>query len=337
MTALWLALGKIGGLALIGGLIDLAMRRSEKDRLNDWLIKWWDRFDSVEWSNFGRKEAELAVELLDRIVASRLWSWKRWRFVLTVCAGTYVLMLLWTMIRLYFANGLYVPAANPPSVRLFPLTPFDPLMRITDNDIVAILVQAVSFALSFSLTRALSQLVIRVSVNSLATVCAFLVLIALQLFFFQVWTAHVVPHLVETITGVRGLVNVLNGRSNASYLEIVDRLHILLTHVPANSTIFFNPLDLLGYEHVGRLSGTGYSMATFARRGYALTLDYLAFLPRILLSFVFLGSFLFRPLIQAPSSRLWAGMIDAKLPVFATVFGTTGAIVTFIHSLTHSG
>jgi hypothetical protein len=55
----WLeALAALGGFAAIGGLIDLAMCKSEKARLKTKLEDWWLRFDDVKQSNFGRKEAE---------------------------------------------------------------------------------------------------------------------------------------------------------------------------------------------------------------------------------------------------------------------------------------
>jgi hypothetical protein len=74
MDVLWIALGKVGGLAAVGAAIDFLMRKGEKDRLNDWLIGWWVRFEDVKWTNFGRKDAEFAVGILDRYAGARLWS-----------------------------------------------------------------------------------------------------------------------------------------------------------------------------------------------------------------------------------------------------------------------
>ena len=54
----------IGGLAGIGALNDLAMyKKPEKDKLKALLEDWWLRFTDVKWSNFGRAEAELAVQM----------------------------------------------------------------------------------------------------------------------------------------------------------------------------------------------------------------------------------------------------------------------------------
>ena len=78
------ALKAIGGATAIGGLIDLGMYKADKEKLKDWLETWWLRFTDVKWSNFGRKEAELAIQILDRWAGARLWSWKRWRFSIVV-------------------------------------------------------------------------------------------------------------------------------------------------------------------------------------------------------------------------------------------------------------
>jgi hypothetical protein len=57
----------LAGFAAIGGLIDFAMYKSEKEKLKARLEDWWLRFDDLKWSNFGRAEAELAVDILDRV------------------------------------------------------------------------------------------------------------------------------------------------------------------------------------------------------------------------------------------------------------------------------
>jgi len=79
VAELWIALGKIGGLAMVGGLFDLALRKAEKDRISNWMTAWWYRFDSLKWRNFGKAEAAFAIELIDRYAGKSLWSRRRWR------------------------------------------------------------------------------------------------------------------------------------------------------------------------------------------------------------------------------------------------------------------
>jgi hypothetical protein len=55
---------------------------------------------------------------------------------------------------------------------------------------------------------------------------------------------------------------------------------------------------------------------------------------RLIFAAVFFSSFVFRPLVQEPISRIWAGLIDSDRPVFATLFGTAGAIVVLVQAVT---
>ena len=58
-----------------------------------------------------------------------------------------------------------------------------------------------------------------------------------------------------------------------------------------------------------------------------LLLDIIANGLRIAFALVFLSSFVFRPLIQEPVSRLWYGAMDSGKPIFTTRFGLLGAFV----------
>lgn len=48
---------------------------------------------------------------------------------------------------------------------------------------------------------------------------------------------------------------------------------------------------------------------------------------RILFALVFLSSFVFRPLIQEPVSRLWYGAMNSGKPFFTMVFGAIGTLI----------
>ena len=86
------------------GLIDLAMYQGEKDRLKARLEDWWLRFTDVRWSNFGRREAELAIEIIDRRAGPRLWSWRRWRFAAYVSIAVAVLTAVWVCLRALWSD-----------------------------------------------------------------------------------------------------------------------------------------------------------------------------------------------------------------------------------------
>lgn len=89
------AIAAIGGFAAIGAFIDFLMSRSKKDKLKAALEDWWLRFEDIRWGNFGRKEAELTVAVLDRWAGPRLWSWRRWLFSLSVTLFAATVSTLW--------------------------------------------------------------------------------------------------------------------------------------------------------------------------------------------------------------------------------------------------
>ena len=81
------------------------------------------------------------------------------------------------------------------------------------------------------------------------------------------------------------------------------------------------------------LSHTKFTVTIVWLYAFKVAMDIVANGLRILLALVFLSSFLFRPLIQAPISRLWYGAMASDRPVFTLLFGATGAIIGAIQLL----
>src|SRR5258708_3604158 len=145
------AVSAIGGVAGVGGVVDFFIIRREQEQLRDWMTNWWVRFEDVKWSNFGRKESEQAIAMLDRLAGARLWSVKRWKFVGTTSLG---LMLL---VAIVLVVGLATPFAESSDtpVRSF----FDAATnywQVTDFHIASVLV-AVAPCLPLALPIPLSR------------------------------------------------------------------------------------------------------------------------------------------------------------------------------------
>jgi hypothetical protein len=49
---------------------------------------------------------------------------------------------------------------------------------------------------------------------------------------------------------------------------------------------------------------------------------------RLILSIVFVGSFLLKPLVMRPVSLLWARIIESEKPVFTLTFGGAAAFAS---------
>ena len=162
------ALAAFGGLTAVGAVIDFMMYPKEREKLKRHLEDWWLRFSYVCWSNFGRKEAEAAIEALDAWAGARLWSWKRWRFASITCLVVFQLAVVWTLFRVVLA---FVWDALPGGLTT---------KQIGYSVVSAALFVAtvlVSFALSITATRLIASAAAFLSRNALSTIAVFMAIL----------------------------------------------------------------------------------------------------------------------------------------------------------------
>jgi len=293
------ALKAVGGLTAIGVLIDLAMYKAEKKKLQDWLETWWLRFTDVRWSNFGRKEADLAVQILDRWAGPRLWSWKRWRFSVIVSLSVFVVMFLWVWLQVtWHGDSIDFVEGNSSTIRLIFV------------DIYYLAATTVAFALSLTVTRFIAKYAARVSNSAILCAMSFSVLLALHLALFWFW-GPVLHTYLEPIP--LALLDWLadDGRSLKAILDEVLGGGLFIA-------TYYWPAPFIKY------SGAGISDILEAQ---SIGMDFCANGLRILFALVFLSSFVFRPLIQEPVSRLWYGAMNSGKPFFTMLFGAIGTLV----------
>ena len=335
MDELWIAVGKIGGFAALGALIDLAMRKGERKHLKDWLIVWWDRFDSVNWHNFCRKEAQLAIQILDSSVGRHFWSWKR--LVIVLAVGALASMAATTLSTYSIARAL------PPNSPAAPSWTHVLEQTISGTAQLAWFTGVLcTFALSMSVNRAISSVAASVASRPSRSILVFSALLLLHVLLFIFWTS-IVLHVVNLF--VLAFANYLFGSLDAKHiypalLEGVvpwwksftweSHFRGLFVLIPgdlqklweATSKGMADSLQMIKlWESVAR----AVTESTFER-----ILGFLAYGMRIAFTLVFLSSYVFRPLIQEPVSRLWAGMIDADKPVFTTLLTIVGVVLALL-------
>src|SRR5262245_4876441 len=319
MEALWIALGKIGGLAAIGGLIDLGLRKKEKERLKHWMIVLWDRFDSVKWSNFGQEEAKAAIRIIDRVAGRRLLSVRTWLFTLGIAFAAFVLSITWVAYHLFrMRHDTPINWSN-----LF-LDVFGNYYNLT-----LIAGTVVAFALSISVTRAIASFVARFAKGPVLNALLFSVLLIVHVVLFVVWTRTAVRYIVY----VAGSLVMYVAGNDPSLLDFVTGT----SPFDDPDWDFFRQLRdsvTFGLEDGLRLGQILTANDAMFQVAFSKLLDCVSNGARIVFALVFLSSFVFRPLVQAPISRLWAGFIDSDRPIFATLFGAIGAIVVLIQTVT---
>jgi hypothetical protein len=302
------ALKAIGGLTAIGGLIDLAMYKADKKRLQDWLETWWLRFTDVKWSNFGRNEAELAIQILDRWAGPRLWSWKRWRFSLIVPVTAYLLILVAIFVVALLHNvNISSAFRNIDWPYLVYLPP------------VYIVPQVVTFAGSLSITRFIAAVVVRVGVGGLFGILSFagllLVHVLLLLYWGRiVWVLQLIP--IESgrllFSSIESSQPFSLGNELHRFIRFSDRhwdlgLWYGLLRQPTNR-------DLLIVFSVVCLNALMEIVANGLRIAFAL---------------VFLVSFAFRPVMEVLAAW-WYNLMTSGKPFFTMLFGFVGSLVAVV-------
>jgi hypothetical protein len=322
----------IGGLAAVGGLIDLAMYKSEKDKLKALLEEWWLRFMDVKWSNFGRKEAELAVQILDRWAGPDMGYRKRWRFALIVVTVALVLVLSWSGLRALWSPTNFAFTSEPKMIAI----------------VVAIVFGAnvIGFVFSLSLTRFVAKWVARFSRGTILTIGAFCLLLAIHVALLLYWSLVVYGFqiLIMYVYVLTYLVMSNLAQFEAPNPQATQALTDLLNHsLPNIFTDFY-----AGARDGGKMPiphaptwavlfdwhNPDIPFASIVTQGVKVLMDIIANGLRIIFALVFLSSFVFRPLIQDPISRLWYGAMDSGKPTFTMLFGAVGTVLATARILT---
>lgn len=322
MEKYYAAFAAFGGLTAIGGLIDFLMRKNEQKRLREWLIDWWIRFDDVKWSNFGRREAAQAIELIDRTAGARFWSGQRFRFVASVvivCVAASFVLLTVAEIRgwarqpererplLDQLGGYWAGKGGDPQA--WPAV------------IVALALCAVAFATSLSVMRWLASLVQRLALGGTAGIVFFSGLVVVQCLLLVYWntvvftSAVMVPVAIVFLWGERDPLQIIG-----EGFRLYDDL--------APLAVMERTLQVFAVDR--GLISTGPADTFFMVKAL---LDIIANALRIGFALVFLSSFVFRPIVQPLVSRVWERIIESNRPLFTMLFGALGTLCAVIAAI----
>jgi hypothetical protein len=328
------ALSAIGGLAAVGGFIDFMISRREQERLRDWMTNWWVRFEDVKWSNFGRKESEQALAMLDRLAGARLWSIKRWKFVGITSLG---LMLL---VAIVLVIGLATPFAESPDtpVRSF----FDAAnnyWQVTDFNIASVLIAVatcMALGLSISMFRLLAWIVVLLSPSGLIGFLFFAVLLLLQLILLLYWSSAVTELLIVPANLISNILLYDDTYFVTETLRIDIQAALRKVFAPPSMRILNLKFEVTRYFYWDRLllqtmsPGEGWRHQA---EGFKFATDLASNGLRIGFALVFLSSFVFGSVLKPFISRLWAGIIESKKPIFTMLLGGVATIYEALSSL----
>jgi hypothetical protein len=328
------ALSAIGGLAAVGGFIDFMISRREQEQLRDWMTNWWVRFEDVKWSNFGRKESEQAIAMLDRLAGARFWSIKRWKFVAITSLG---LMLLVTILLIVGLAAPFVVSPDKPEKPFFNV--ISDYWQVPYFDIAPILIvvaTCVALGLSISMFRLLARIVVLLSPSGLIGFLFFGVLLLLQLVLLLYWSSAVVELLIFVPAKLLG--NILTYSGDTYFVTAMLRFDLAFAlrniFVPLSERIFLLEAEATSFIRdtflVQVSSGQGWNDQA---KGFKFATDLASNGLRIGFALLFLSSFVFGSVLKPLVSRLWAGIIESKKPLFTMLFGGVATVYEGLSAL----
>jgi hypothetical protein len=287
----------VGGL---GALIDFLIGRTGQEKAKDFLLKWWVRFDDVRWKNLGREEGLFAGRAIERWFGRRIWSSRRIEvfFILFIP----VFLLLYFMC---FGKSIICGSGKSNTICFF-------CWAKTYYGAIVLLWSFLGFSVSVSFTKFITfRMAYLCGMSNVRNLIIFLTMLVINYLMLEFWS--------PITSSLRWIV--------LDYIiDIYDaptfNPSMFNPHTPENPT--FQQMMEQFNSHLNSIDN--------------LTLMSLPNVPsifRFVLSIVFVGSFLLRPLIMRPVNLVWRRIIEASdnKPVFTLIFGGAATFATAISEL----
>jgi hypothetical protein len=303
--------GWLWPIALFGGLgafIDFLIGRAGQDRARLFLETWWIKFDDVRWNNFGRKEALLAISLIDKLCGARFFSIRRLFFVLSVFV-------------VFFSVGqLIAIAKSDKDIFPFKLLPYDVQLNI---------MYAIGLATSISITRRISKVVtILAGDNAWRNALVFITFLLGSYVYLSEWYP-----IVSLISYFAMLATISQRWETAMSLkDFIEQIFSQYEY----AVLPLSPISLTN-QVIAALYGPfseppdkvqlilPYAALSFARAAAS----YFPNFARIVMAMIFVGSFLLKPFLMRPLSLIWRRIVESDKPIFTLIFGgiSSGAVI----------
>ncbi|HJQ56808.1 MAG TPA: hypothetical protein VJ890_07870 [Vineibacter sp.] len=309
---LWMVL--LGGL---GGAIDFLLGKQGQKRWRDRLESWWYRFDDVKWRNFGAREAQLVVDLLDRKCGQLLFSLRRTKFV------------AWALIAASLC-GLTITALKGH----LPVLLQRGRVEYHILGLAHLLVSGLMLGVSVSFTRFLSALGVRFASHSVATSLLFFVtVIVIHVIALMYWTT-----VTNAVAGLLTLPltpwswGVVINTTEEYFVQLWNMLGRVLPEVAAPMIAYlWSRWDEDFWKALGDALWPHGSDSPPLNAAWLLAL--LPNAARLLVALTFIASFALRPVVQAPLSLLWRRVVESDKPIATLTLGGAAATAKFVQEL----
>jgi hypothetical protein len=251
----------------------------------------------VRLNNFGREEALFAVNVIDTVIGPRFFSLKRITIVIAVCSLLFFSMLL------YFAI----------SARSY---------ELYSNQFIRIFLifAVIFFACSLSFTRFYSMTIAHLCGQGAARNFVIFMASLVIAYGLIVFTGPLARSFAFGIAyGAAGNVRVQDENVLSACIRNFEYMWSISTPE------YLNPFSTIGKVFLD--NNNPVIIAT--TYGFSALISLVPGLVRLVITAIFIGSYLLRP-IYIPFSVLLARIIESEKPIFALVFGAVAAIAKSI-------
>jgi hypothetical protein len=274
----------------LGGFIDFLIGKAGQARAKDFLSEWWIRFDDVHWRNFGRMEGLLAAQLIERWFGGKMWGLRR---IMVFCA-----LLIFFLLAAYLAAlitktsvSCYYCKMEHPHGKSGVLL----FLYLTTSITTPIFYFTISIMALKSITLKMANLCHEGEARNLVVFLAMLSISYIMLMYIS-----------PVVAGFREYSKALDDTLGEIEMDF------------SLSKILFT-FSIQNYLERGEIDRT----ALFATACSPS-------LCRFLLSMVFVGSFVLKPLVMQPVNFVWRRIVESEKPVFTVIFGGAAAFATVI-------
>jgi hypothetical protein len=295
----------IGGL---GAFIDFLIGKTGQASAKDFLLRWWVLFDDVGWNNFGREEGLFAGHLIERWFGRNIWSLRRIPAAFAVFLIFYCIGVATKYSEIYH------------NMEITKLPVQDVWCAICYVGLRIAIINLIVFYFGFSMgvsftkfiTIYLASLCDNGKLRNLILFCATLSVNYLALLFWY-----------PAATAIRNVILLLLGAFEG-LLQNPTLLWDSFIFAIKNYVPIWIRQVTFPFPHGFVQMAQSASLDIFAFSGLTL------FSPicRFLLSIIFVGSFLLRPLVMRPVNLIWRRIVESEKPVFTLTFGGAAAFAS---------
>jgi hypothetical protein len=296
----WL-LGLMACLGAFGKFLDFYIGKKASEKVKDWLLVGWIRFDDMHWGSFAEVEAVYVITLLDRFVGSRFFSARRLVATLTISVSALILILT--------------------EDALVPKKPCLPSYEFSSDALKAAtiwVVASILLAASFSVSRSASLIVIRLSKYRWSGPAPYIFLLMFNWMVLVYWRplVHWLAFVVQNSDEPRSfLFWAEHVFSTASPLHIGPELHRLAHDFTSQAHQASCGDSSIYYQVFINLFGAGTDL-----------LGDVASLWRLVLGGILLAAFLLREVLARFISTVWRRIYEDNQGTFTLLLGGLGAV-----------